>query len=61
MNFILTFIEGQEKAVVGGLVSGALTLLALVGVTGEMTVKEALVALANWALTHAAVWYKTNK
>lgn len=56
----LQLIKGQEKAAVGGLVAGALTLLALVGVTGDMTVKEALIALANWAVTHAFVYLKAN-
>lgn len=56
----LHLIEGNEKAVVGGLVAGALTLLALVGITGEMTVREALVALANWIVTHAVVYLKAN-
>lgn len=47
---------GNEKALVGGITAGALSLLALVGVTGNMTVKEALYALGSWVVTHATVW-----
>lgn len=61
MNWVLSIIEGQQKAVVGGFASGVLSLLAQVGVNGDMTVKEALVALGTWVVTHAAVWYTSNK
>lgn len=61
MNTILALIEGQEKAVTGGAVSGILSLLAMVGVSGDMTVKEVVLALVTWVLTHAAVYLKTNK
>lgn len=53
-------VVGKEKAVVGGAVSGALSLLALVGITGEMTVKEVLISAVNWVLTHVAIWFKAN-
>jgi hypothetical protein len=55
------YFLGSQKAIVGGAVTGLLSLLALVGVSGEMTVKEALVALGNWVIAHLAVWYTTNK
>lgn len=53
-------IVGNEKAVVGGLTAGILSLLALVGVSGQMTVKEAVYALVTWLFTHVLVWTSTN-
>jgi hypothetical protein len=60
-DIVISIIEGKQKAVVGGAVAGILTLLALVGVNGDLTVKEALVALGNLALTHFAVHQTENK
>lgn len=53
-------ITGQEKAIIGGATAGVLTLLALVGISGQMTVKEAVYALVSWLFTHALVWTATN-
>jgi len=53
-------VLGNEKAIVGFLVSGLLALLATANVSGEMTVDEALTALLTGALTAVTVWVKAN-
>lgn len=60
-DLLLTLIEGKQKAVIGGVVSGVLVLLAQVGVNGDMTLKEALVALGSWAVTHVVVHQTANR
>lgn len=54
-------VYGKEKAVTGGIVAGGLSLLALVGVTGEITVKELLTSIATWVVAHLAVYLKSNR
>jgi hypothetical protein len=55
------YFIASQKAIVGGLAAALLSGLAIIGVTGDMTVKDACVALANYVVTHLAVWYTTNK
>lgn len=54
------FILGNEKAIVGGLSAGILTLLSSVGITGQMTVKDAVYAVATWVLTHVVIYLTAN-
>lgn len=53
-------IVGNEKAVVGGLSAGVLSLVGQLGVNGQMTVKEAIYAVGAWVITHLAVYISTN-
>lgn len=46
-----------DKALVPLVVMGALTALGALGVTGEMTVEQAVTLVA----TSALVWFKRNK
>lgn len=57
---ISKLILGQEKAVVGGIVTALLTLLSQVGVNGQMTVHDALYALVAWIIAHFVIWLTTN-
>lgn len=54
------FILGKEKAIVGGLSAGVLTLLSAVGITGQMTVKNAVYAVAAWIVTHVVIYLTAN-
>lgn len=54
------FILGNEKAIIGGLSAGILSLLSSVGITGQMTVKDAAYAVATWVITHVVVYLTTN-
>ena len=58
-------VPGKEKAVVGFFVSGILSALALIGISGDMTVKEALVVLVTVLVTAVStglsVFHKANK
>ena len=54
-------VLGKEKAVTGFLVSGVLTALALIGISGDMTVKDALAVGFTALLTGLSVFYKANK
>lgn len=60
-DLILNLVAGKQKAVVGGLVAGVLSLLSTVGVSGDLTVKEALLAAASWVVTHGLVYLKANR
>jgi hypothetical protein len=60
-DLFLTIIEGKQKAVVAGVVTALLVLLAQVGVDGDMTVKDALTALGSWIVTHYLVWATRNR
>ena len=53
-------VVGNEKAIIGGVIAALLTVLAQLGVNGNMTIKSALYALGNYVLTHTAVWVTTN-
>lgn len=59
-KLINTLVVGNEKALVGFIVPGLLGLLLLGGVTGDMTVEEALTTLVTALLTAAGVWSKAN-
>lgn len=54
-------VAGNQKAIVGGLVAGVLSLLTMVNISGQMTVREALFAIGTWLVTHSLVWFKANK
>lgn len=54
-------VVGKQKALLGGFVAGALSLLGYVGITGDMTVKEALYAIGVWVITHGAIYFKANR
>jgi hypothetical protein len=54
------FILGKEKAIVGGLSAGILTLLSTVGITGQMTVKSAIYAVVAWVVTHVVIFLTAN-
>jgi hypothetical protein len=60
-RLIASAIYGKEKAVVAGAATGILSLLALVGVSGDMTVKEVVTAAANWIVAHALVYFVSNR
>lgn len=51
------FFEESRKAIVPLAVGGGLVVLGTVGITGEMTVKEALTLVA----TSILVWFTRNK
>lgn len=57
---LTNLLIGNEKAIIGGLTSGILTLLAQVNITGQMTTKELVTSAATWGVTHLAVWLGTN-
>jgi len=54
-------VVGQQKAVIGFLVSGIVSLCLLIGISGDMTVREAVSGLVTGLLTGISVWLKTNK
>lgn len=54
------YILGNEKAIIGSLAAGIVSLLGQVGVNGQMTVKEAIYSVLTLVATHAAVWTSTN-
>jgi hypothetical protein len=54
-------IHGNEKAVAGFLASGALSLLSIFSITGDMTVEQALTAFATAAVTAVSVYLKANR
>lgn len=53
-------IIGNEKAIIGAIAAGTVSLLGQVGVSGQMTVKEAVYSLLTAAATHVTVWTSTN-
>jgi len=55
--FIFT---GKEKAFVGGLVTGLVTLIVQLQQSGQFTTKEFLFSLAAWVATHVAIYLTTN-
>ena len=54
-------VLGNQKAVTGFLVSGALSAFALIGISGDMTVRDALAVGFTALLTGLSVFYKANK
>lgn len=53
-------ITGNEKAVLGGLVSALVTVVAQVQQSGQLTLKEFGTALVAYLFTHVTVWTATN-
>jgi hypothetical protein len=49
-----------DKAIIGALSAGILNLLALVQITGDMTVEQASTAIATGIVTGIAVYMKRN-
>ena len=54
-------VVGNQKAIVGFVVAFLGTYLAVVGVSLDMTVGEALTSLCNGTITAIGVWFKANK
>lgn len=54
------FIMGNEKAIIGAISAGIVSLLGQVGVSGQMTIKEVIYSLVTALFTHATVWSSTN-
>jgi hypothetical protein len=59
-SMIQKYIIGNEKAIIGGLSAGILTLVSQIGVNGQMTIKEAAYSVASWVVTHVLVYITTN-
>lgn len=53
-------VLGKEKALVGGATAGLLSLLAQVGISGNLTVKEVVFSACNWVVAHGLVYLKRN-
>lgn len=53
---LVDYLPQMKKALVPLAVGGALTVLGLIGITGEMTVKEAITLV----VTSALVWLVRN-
>lgn len=49
-----------DKAIIGAISAGILNLLALVQITGEMTVEQAVTAISTGLVTGIAVYIKSN-
>lgn len=49
-----------DKAIIGALTAGVLNALALVQVTGDMTVEQAVTAIVTALVTGVAVYLKRN-
>lgn len=54
------FIVGNEKSIIGATAAGIVSLLGQVGVSGQMTLKEAIYSLVTALFTHLTVWTSTN-
>lgn len=54
-------VLGNQKAIVAFIVPLILAPLALVGISGEMTVSEALGLLCTFILSGVSVWFTKNK
>lgn len=55
-----TLVKTKEKAVVGFVVTLVLSFLGQYGITGHMTVEQALTALGTGILTALSVYFKSN-
>jgi len=60
-NLYELLVAGKEKAIVGFAVSGLITLLAMLNISGDMTVEQALTVIVTAVLTGASVYVKRNK
>ena len=54
------YLVGNEKAIVGGLGAGVVSLLGQFGVSSQLTLKEALYSVLTWIVTHVLVYHTTN-
>lgn len=54
-------VVGNQKAIVAFVLSGAAVYLAVVGVSLDMTVGEALTVLVTGAVNAGGVWLKANR
>lgn len=53
-------LTGNEKAVLGGLVSALVTICVQVQNSGQLTLHELIGAAVAYVLTHSTVWLATN-
>jgi hypothetical protein len=60
-SFVLTLVQGRQKAIVSGFVAAGLVLLPLVGVDGNMTVTDALQIVGSGLVSGYLTWLKANR
>lgn len=60
-NLYNLIVVGNQKAITAFVLSAAAVWLAVVGISLEMTVGEALTVLVAGAINAAGVWLKANK
>lgn len=53
-------LTGNEKAYIGGLVAGLVTLAIQLQQTGQFTTKEFLLSAGAWLIVHLGVYTATN-
>lgn len=53
-------LTGNEKAAIGGLVTGLATLIVQLQQSGQLTLKEFGYSAAAWVVTHAAIYITAN-
>jgi hypothetical protein len=58
---LLTLIEGRQKAVAAGIGSVIVLGLGLIGISGEMTVKEASIIIGGGIVNAYTVWKIRNR
>lgn len=56
-----TLVSGNQKAIVAFVVVTVGTILVQNGLSLDMTVKEAVEAVANGVISSVAVWLKANR
>lgn len=60
-NLYNLIVVGNQKAITGFVLSAAAVWLAVVGISLDMTVGEALTILVAGVINAAGVWFKSNK
>jgi len=60
-NLYQLLVVGNQKAIVGFVVSAVLSAFAVVGISGDMTVRDALAVSLTAVLTALSVYFKSNK
>jgi hypothetical protein len=60
-NLYQLLVVGNQKAIVGFVVSAILSAVAVFGINGDMTVREALAVSLTGLLTALSVYFKSNK
>jgi len=60
-NLYALIVAGREKAFIGFAVSGLLTLLAMLNISGDMTVEQALTVIITAVFTGLGVYFQRNK